>query len=318
MTAVLVTGAGGFLGRVLTSALISSCHTVRAASRDADSNLCQTVAIGDIGAKPDWSAALSGMEAVVHLAARVHLLRGPNADAIAEYRRINVAATIRLAREASRLGVRRFVFVSSIKVNGESTPGKPFSEGDKANPLDPYAVSKWEAELALQDIAAASGLELVIVRPPLVYGPRVGANFLRLMRLVDRGVPLPLARVDNRRSMIFVGNLVDAIITCIDHPGAARETFLVSDGEDVSTPELIRRMAQALAVVPRFFPFPPPLLQAMAVLAGKGDEAVRLLGSLAIDASHIKQRLGWVPPFSMDQGLAETVCWFRQMQAEKR
>lgn len=322
MSSILVTGAGGFVGRALTAALAASGHTVRAASCSADKKPptrgVQAVEIGDIGAKLDWSSALSGIDAVVHLAGRTHLLRDQHLDPLAEYRRVNVAATIRLAREACRLGVRRLVFVSSIKVNGECTPDGPFSEADKANPLDHYAISKWEAELALQDIAASSQLELVIVRPPLVYGPNVGANFLRLMQLVETGVPLPLARVDNMRSMIFLGNLVDVLIECIEQPGAAGETFLVADGEDVSTAELIRRIAHALEVKPRLWSCSPKLLQAIASLVGRGEEAMRLLGSLTVDSSRIRQCLGWKPPFSMDQGLQETASWFRQQQAAKR
>lgn len=322
MAAVLVTGAGGFVGNALTPVLAASGHTVRAVSLSTKKipsiRGVQAVDLGDIESKIDWSSALSGMDAVVHLAGRTHLLRDQHVDPLAEYRRVNVAATVRLAQEACRLGVKRMVFVSSIKVNGESTPDRPFSETDKANPLDHYAISKWEAELALQDIAASSKLELVIVRPPLVYGPNVGANFLRLMQLVETGIPLPLARVGNRRSMVFIGNLIDALIKCIDHPNAVGETFLASDGEDVSTAELIRRITWALEVKPRLWPFPPSWLQALATLVGKGEEARRLLGSLVVDSSHIRQCLGWTPPFSMDQGLKATANWFHQDRAGKK
>ena len=311
--ASLVTGATGFIGSALVAAL--QAHAVRRALRqpaeDARPGDC---IVGNIGPDTDWRQALAGVECVVHLAARTHVLEEDAADPLAAYRRINVEATRNLAQQATAAGVRRFVFLSSVKVNGETTPVLPYSETDAPAPQDAYGITKHEAEEVLRDIAARSAMELVILRPPLVYGPGVKGNFLRLLRLIERGVPLPLASVDNRRSLIYIGNLVDAIVTCIAAPAAAGKTYLVSDGEDVSTSALIGKLATAMGRSPRLLPCPVALLNLGAAVLGKRAAAMRLTGSLRVDSSRIRQELGWRPRYSLDQGLNATVQWYHQGQ----
>ena len=262
------------------------------------------VAVGDMSDHTDWSAALAGAEAVVHAAARVHVMDDAATDPLAEFRRVNVEGTLNLARQAAAAMVKRFVFVSSVKVNGEATlPGRPFTADDVPAPLDPYGVSKMEAEQGLHQIAAQTGMAVVIIRPPLVYGPGVKANFAALMRAVQRGWPLPLGAVHNQRSLVALSNLVDFIVTCITHPQAANQTFLVSDGQDLSTTELVRGMAQAAGVPARLLPVPVWALQAGASLLGKGDAVQRLCGNLQVDISKARSLLGWVPLLSVEEGL---------------
>lgn len=312
---ILVTGANGFLGRALCQTLTDAGHTVRAAVRTPTPELAnvEQVITGDIGSDTNWSAALRGVDAVAHLAARVHVMREVAVAhaPLQAFRRINVAATEKLARSASDHGVRRVVFVSSIKVNGErSPPGRAFSEADTPAPREPYGVSKWEAEKTLQRVASETGLESVILRPPLVYGPRVKANFLNLMKLVARGVPLPFGGIDNCRSLIFLRNLTDALHQCLAHPQAANQLFMVSDGEDLSTPELIRRLGLALHRPAHLLRVPEGLLRLIARVAGQTNALARLTESLTVDASRIRHRLGWTPPHSVAQGLQETAEWF--------
>jgi nucleoside-diphosphate-sugar epimerase len=309
---VLVTGADGFVGAALCRQLAAAGYPVHRAVRAIreDGSSQPAFAIGDIGAETDWSAALSGASCVVHLAARTHVLRDAAADAIAEYRRTNVAATHRLAQQAASAGVRRLVFLSSIKVNGEATFARPYTESDVPAPEDAYGVTKHEAENALREVASATGLDAVVLRPPLVYGPGVRGNFRRLLGMVARGTPLPLASVHNRRSLIFVGNLVDAILAVATAPQAAGRTYLVSDGEDVSTPGLIREMARALGRPARLLPCPGPVLHAAAAVLGRREEAARLTGSLQIDAALIRAELAWLPRYSLAQGLVETARWY--------
>lgn len=309
MGTVLVTGADGFVGGVLCETLAASARRVRRAVRVARPGLTDAVATGDIGPDTDWRSALEGVGSVVHLAARTHVLRETAADPPAEYRRINLDGTRRLAQMAARAGVRRLVFMSSIKVNGEATE-RPFTERDVPRPEDAYGRSKWETEQALARIAAETGLEVVVLRSPLVYGPGVKGNFLRLMDVVARGTPLPLSSIENRRSLVYVGNLADAIVKTIDAPGTAGRTYLVSDGEDVSTPDLVRSLAQALGVRPRLLPCPPALLKFGAALAGKRAELARLTGSLQVDSSRIHRELLWQPRYTLAQGLAETARWY--------
>lgn len=238
-------------------------------------------------------------------------MREPVADTLAEYRRINVEGTKRLARASVKANAGRFVYLSSVKVNGESTTGRvPFTETAVPAPEDAYGISKWEAEQVLSTIAAETGLEVVVLRAPLVYGPGVRGNFLSLMNALRRGLPLPLASIDNRRSLVYLGNLVDAIVACIESPAAAGRTYLVSDGEDVSTPELIRRLAAALRVPARLLPCPPALLALGSRIAGRSDAWRRLGGSLQVDSSRIRAELGWQPRYSMQLGLEETARWY--------
>jgi nucleoside-diphosphate-sugar epimerase len=273
------------------------------------------VAVGDIGPNTDWRTALEGVSGVVHLAARTHVLRETATDPLAKYRQVNVSGTERLARSAAAGGVRRLVFVSSVKVNGERTGERPFTEDGAPRPEDAYGVSKWEAEQALSRIAAETGLEVVVLRPPLVYGPGVKGNFLRIMSLVARGMPLPLGAIDNRRSFIYAGNLAGAIVQALDAPQATGRTYLVSDGEDVSTPELVRGIARALGVKPRLPSFPLAALGLVATLAGRRAEFARLTGSLQVDSSRIRRELGWEPRCSLARGLEETARWYHGRSA---
>lgn len=311
---VLLTGATGFVGRACVSTLARAGRPVRCALRldaiPATGAAAQHV-VGDIGPSTDWSGALEGIDTVVHLAARVHVMRDEASDPLEAFRAVNVEGTRRLARQAATTGVRRLVFLSSVKVNGEATTGRAFTERDLPHPDDPYGISKREAEDALREIAATTGLEVVILRPPLVYGPGVKANFLRLLRWVDRGIPLPLASANNRRSLVYVGNVVDAIVQCLEHPAAAGETFLVDDGEPVSTAQLLREIGDALGHPARLLPMPTALLRVAATLVGRGDDASRLLGDLVVDGSHVRNVLGWQPPFTRHDGLAATAAWFR-------
>ncbi len=316
MNRILVTGTNGFVGRVLCERLVADGWQVRGTIRSTEQlgtfpAGVEVVQIKSIGADTDWSDVLIRADAVVHLAARVHVMNDTATDPLSAFRQVNVAGTDRLARMAAINGVKRFVYVSSIKVNGEGCE-KPFTEHDIPAPDDPYGISKREAEQVLHLIAGDTGLEVVILRPPLVYGPGVKANFLSLFKIVDRGIPLPLASINNHRSLIYLGNFVDAIITCINHPKAAVQTYLVSDGEDVSTPELIQRMAAALGRPARLFPFPPSLMRFAGKLFGKSDAVERLVGSLTIDSSKIQRELGWKPPYTMEQGLKETAEWYKR------
>ncbi len=303
---ILVTGATGFVGTALCAHLAANGHTPRPAVRTPH-GLRDEVVIGDIDAHTDWTAALSGCDAVVHLAARVHVMDDRARDPLALYRVTNTDATLNLARQAACAGVRRLVFISSIKVNGEGR-ARAYRETDSAAPEDPYAQSKWEAEQGLLARARDTGLEVVILRPPLVYGPGVGANFRRLMDTVERGWPLPLGAIHNRRSLLYLGNFVDAITRCISHPAAAGHTFLLDDGAPVSTPELIHALAQALHRPARLLPVPPALLVLTGTLLGKRAAVSRLTGSLYADTRLIQSRLDWTPPFTLQAGLAATVA----------
>ena len=306
-----VTGASGFVGRTLIHTLSLRSHEIVAAMRAAPSDRdtpSNSVAIGDINATTNWSAALHGADAVVHLAARVHVMRDTAIDPLAEFRRVNTDGTLNLARQAAAAGVKRFIFLSSIGVNGNSTSqGKIFTENSASLPHDPYSVSKHDAEVGLRAISKSTGMEIVIIRPTLVHGSKAPGNFGKLTRLVAKGLPLPLASIDNRRSLVGIDNLVDFIITCLEHPAAANETFLVSDGEELSTPDLIRRMARAMNRPARLLPVPKSVLMAVASMLGKRDMAQRLCGSLQVDISKARALLGWNPPVSVDEGLRRAV-----------
>lgn len=314
MRKILVTGANGFVGTALYHALIGRGLVARRAVRRAEAVVTPgaDVVVGEIGPTTDWRQALHGVDAVIHLAARAHVMRDVAVDPLADYRRVNVLGTQGLARAAADAGVRRMIFLSSIKVNGEKTAGKPYSEQDPPHPQDAYGVSKWEAEQMLRAIAADSQLESVVLRPPLLYGPGVKGNFLGLMRVIDRGLPLPLASIHNRRSLLYIGSLIDAIMLCLDNPVAAGKTYLVAESEGVSTPDLIRGIAGALGKPARLLPFPPALLKFAGTLAGKAESVSRLLGSLQIDATSIRRELNWQPCADMVLGLAETARWYHQ------
>ena len=327
----LVTGANGFVGKPLCAELLRQGHAVCAAVRAVGAPIenIEMAVVGSISGMTDWAAALHGVEVVIHLAACVHVMREDAADPLAEFRRVNAAGTEHLARQAARAGVKRLVCVSSVKVNGESTlspspspasgGGEPlcFTELDVPAPQDAYGLSKWEAEQALHRVAQETGLEVVIVRPPLVYGAGVKGNFAQMLKALAKGIPLPLASVRNLRSLIHVGNLVDALILCATHSAAAGQTYLVSDGEDVSTPDLLRGLGKAMGKPARLFSCPPTILKFAGRLIGKAGQVERLLGSLQVDSGKIRRELGWVPPFSMEEELRATAGWYRGSVLDK-
>jgi nucleoside-diphosphate-sugar epimerase len=317
---ILLTGGSGFVGRSVLESL-SKRRAVRVAMRQL--NGAGTTPRGvdfiqsSLSIDQDWSSALSGVLVVVHCAARVHVMNEDAKDPFLEFRQVNVNGTINLARQASEAGVRRFVFISSIKVNGESTAlGHPFTADQNTTPSDPYGLSKYEAEMGLRVISEKTGMELVIIRSPLVYGPGVKANFLSMMNWLRRGVPLPFGGVTkNRRSLVFLDNLVDLIVTCIDHPAAANQTFLVSDGEDLSTTALLQRMASELGKPAILIAVPPVLITLGAKLVGRADIAQRLCGSLHVDIKKTRDLLGWSPPVSLKEGFRQTAVHFLKSQS---
>lgn len=312
MSRLLVTGANGFVGSHFFR-LSRDKYVIRGAVRRDEVLLghgCERSVVGDLGPDTNWTEALNDVDCVVHLAARVHVMKEHAADPLNEFRSINLHGTLRLANQAVKAGARRFIFVSSIKVNGEGTTTRPYSADDTPAPVDPYGVSKHEAEQALLELGEKTGLEIVIVRPPLVYGPGVRGNFLRLMNLVNKGVPLPLASVNNVRSMVSVTNLCELLSICVEHPGAAGEIFLASDRESLSTPDLIRRIAFYMDKPARLFPFPLALLKLAGRMLHQSDVIERLCGSLEVDNASAKDRLNWLPPQSIEEGLRETVNWY--------
>lgn len=305
---ILVTGGNGFVGSALVRTLSTfGSENVRATFRDSSdipAGFKGGVTVKSIDAETDWSDILRGVNVVVHTAARVHVMRESAADPAADYHRINVEGTLNLARQSATAGVKRFVFLSSIKVNGEKTlPGHPFTADDSPKPEGSYAVSKLEAERALLKLGAQTGLEVVIIRPVLVYGPGVKGNFQTLVRILEKGIPLPLASLRNRRSLVGLSNLVDLIAACIGHANAANQIFLASDGEDLSTPELLRRTARALERPARLLPFPETVLRVVARLTGQVDAVSRLADSLQVDISKNREMLGWVPRTTVDEEL---------------
>lgn len=316
---LLVTGANGFVGSALCDSLFRHGHSVRGAVRRNDvilNSKISRVTVGEINSQTDWSAALEGIDVLIHLAARVHVMHETSKDPLEEFRRANVHGTEHLARSAAAHGVKRMVFVSSIKVNGDETSdGTCYTELDVPSPGDSYGISKWEAEQALHRVAQETGLQVVIVRPPLVYGPGVKGNFERILRALIKGMPLPLASVHNLRSMIYVENLVDALRICAIHPAAAGQTYLLSDRDDISTPSLTRQLALAMGKQARLFPFPVQLLRIAGRLLGKSEQIKRLLGSLQVDSGKIRRELDWQPPFTLQEGLQATVDWYKSSKS---
>lgn len=315
---VLVTGAGGFVGGALVSRLLVDGKFLPiAAARGATSlvGLCSVVSLdlAEAGVMP----SLDGVQVVVHAAARVHVMSETATDALAMFRNINVDGTLRLARHAAESGVARFIFISSIKVNGESTAtGQAFTADSVPAPVDPYGVSKYEAEEGLKQLGRETGMEVVIIRPPLVYGPGVKANFLSMMQWLNKGLPLPLGAIDNRRSLVAIGNLVDLIVTCIEHPAAANQTFLVSDGKDLSTTQLLRHLAQALGRKPLLVPIPEGVLSMVASVFGRQAIAQRICGSLQVNIDKNRDVLGWVPPVNVDRAMLQTARYYLDKQTK--
>jgi nucleoside-diphosphate-sugar epimerase len=316
---IVLTGASGFVGQRVLASLTENKHPVRAVLRrplGSQHAGVQQCLVSGLGAEQDWQEILAGQRVVIHAAARVHVMNEPDRDPLAEFRRVNVEGTLSLARQAAAAGVRRFIFISSIKVNGELTePGEPFTAEAELAPADPYAVSKKEAEDGLREIAAVSGMEFVIIRPPLVYGPGVKANFLTMMRWLHKSVPLPLGSIHNKRSLVSLDNLADLVMACLEHPAAANQVFLAGDGEDLSTSELLRRMGRALDKPVRLLPVPVGLLRQVGALLGKGGTVQRLCESLQVDISKTESVLGWTPPVGVDAALRDTARHFLATQA---
>lgn len=323
---VLVTGADGFVGRALVKRVVKhpecsvvaavrqhSCAEWGASSFESAEGAVQWMELGDLATAQLRPELLSGVDVVVHCAARVHVMDEIHSDPLAVFRAVNVNGTLNLARAAAQAGAKRFVFLSSVKVHGESTScGRPFTADDALCPADPYAVSKMEAERALLALSEKTGLEAVIIRPPLVYGPGVKANFYSMMKWLDKGIPLPLGAIRNRRSLVALDNLADLIVSCLGHPNAAGRAFVVSDGEDLSTTELLRRLGEALGKPARLIPVPPRLLERAGALLGKRAVMERICGSLQVDIGKTRALLGWSPPVSLHEALALTAVGFRE------
>ena len=318
MPIVLITGANGFIGCALCQRMVTDGWDVRVTVRSAErtANLpvgLETRIVRSIGPDTEWNDVLEGVNTVIHLAARVHQMRDSGGDTLAAYREVNTSGTAQLARAAADCGVKRLVYASTIKVNGPGSAA-PYNEKDLPSPVEPYDISKWEAEQVLQMVANETGLDIVVMRFPLVYGPGVRANFLQLMNAVKRGMPLPLGNIRNRRSIIYLENLVDALVLTACHPKASRETFLVSDGRDLSTPELVNLIAAAMEKRVILLPVPPSILKILGTLLGKGGEVERLTTSLFADTSKIRSVLSWRPPFNTEEGIGKTVHWFNTLQ----
>lgn len=310
MLNVLVTGGNGFVGKAILNQLVINNYLPKVVSRVSYKfkEQFKEVLISGINIDTDWREPLDECDIVIHLAARVHIMNDVSSDPLAEFRKVNTDGTLHLARQAAKAGVKRFIYLSSIKVNGEATVnGNKFSPDDSFIPKDPYGLSKFEAEQGLHEIAKETGMEVVIIRPPLVYGPGVKANFASMIKWVNKSVPLPFGLIKNQRSLVAIDNLVSFIIRCIDHPKAANEVFLISDGEDVSTSELLRKVAKALGEKSLLIPIPVGLMSLVAKFLGKEDMADRLFGSLQVDSSKTSDLLGWQPVITMDDELKKTV-----------
>lgn len=310
---ILLTGASGFVGQALLPRLAGVEESRVTATSRSDCQVPDGVSFvrQDLADSEELADMLAGKQVVIHTAARAHIMQDDAADRLAEYRKVNVQATLNLARQAAAAGVNRFIFISSVKVNGETTTGRsPFVETDLPTPEDPYGISKLEAELALRELSQETGMEIVIIRPPLVYGAGVKANFRSLMALSAKRLPLPFRMVRNARSMIYVGNLIDFVICCIEHPAAANQTFLVSDGDDLSLSGLISRIRTVMGRPAWLLPIPVLLFRLAGVATGKRSVVDRLVGDLQVDSTKARKLLGWTPPFSVQQGIETTVADF--------
>jgi len=310
LSKVLITGSNGFIGQFLSQQLVENGDDIMQACRHLPDSIAagsSHFAVGNIDDQTDWQGALSGVGSVVHLAARVHVMKESQQDPLTSFRLVNTAGTLNLARQAVAARVKRFIYISSIKVNGEHTPNAPFRADDSPNPLNPYAISKFEAEQQLLALSKETGLEVVIIRPPLVYGPEVKGNFRRLIKLVATSMPLPLAGIDNSRSLVNVQNLCSLIQVCLLHPKAAGEVFLVSDGQDLSTTELVQQIAMVMGKKSRLFYLPATLIRMLTRLFKRSKEYDRLFGSLQVDISKNEQLLAWKPEVSVQQGIRSAI-----------
>lgn len=310
---ILVTGANGFVGKALCNYLNSSNTQIRALTRTPNefSSNIHNIVCDDLSAAGVLLEGMRGVDVVVHLAARVHVMQEGSSNALAAYRAVNVDLTLNLAKQAAAAGVKRFIYLSSIKVNGEKTPaGRAFRADDIPAPEDPYGVSKMEAEKALLKLSKSTGMEIVIIRPPLIYGPGVGANFMAMMRWLARRVPLPLGAIDNQRSMVALDNLLNLILICTTHPRAAGQVFLVSDDQDVSVTQLLKKLARAMKVKAILLPIPVAIIQFAAAMLGKISVAQRLCDNLQVDITKTKEMLNWSPPLTLDDGLKVTAEWY--------
>lgn len=317
---ILVTGASGFVGRALCNTFARCGLNIRAAVRDDSSGRelpCPAVCVGNIDANAEWSKALANVDAVVHLAARAHVMRDGAPDPLAAYKAVNVDGSTRLGEAALRAGVKRFVFMSSIKVNGEATSDRPFTESDEPRPLDAYGMTKLEAERRLASLCANTPMALTVLRPPLVYGPGAKGNLLALMRAVDRGLPLPLGAIHNRRSLIGIDNLVEAVRLCLLSRHSGTATYLISDDEPVSSADLVRSIAAAMGKRARLWPIPVPLIKLAGTLLGRSAAVDRLTSSLVVDSGKIRKQLGWRTVRPFDQGIADMVAAYRHAAAGK-
>lgn len=315
---IIVTGATGFIGSALVQYLHQENHSLRAVVRNIDNSLPLTIQqelIGGLLPNTDWAPVFNDAETIIHLAARAHVLKDQAVEPLASFRETNTYATLNLAKQAADAGVRRFIFISSIGVNGNQTHDKRFTADDTPSPAEPYAISKHEAENGLRQVATETGMEVVIIRPPLVYGANAPGNFGQLIKTVESGIPLPLSDIHNQRSLVALPNLIDLITKCVDHPAAANQTFLVSDGEDLSVTELLQRLSLALGRPARLFPLPQSWLETGLTLLGKRAIAQRLCGNLQVDISKTRDLLGWAPPVSVDEALQQTaLAWLKKQK----
>lgn len=312
---MLLTGATGFIGSALTQHLYQQNHSIKVAVRrihNTQPSTIQQKLVGDLLLYTNWTNTFNDVDTIIHLAARAHILKDQATNPLAAFRETNTYATLNLAQQAANAGVRRFIFISSIGVNGNQTYAEPFTAEDTPNPAEPYAQSKHEAEIGLRQIAIETGMEVVIIRPPLVYGANAPGNFGQLIKTVARGIPLPLGNIHNQRSLVALPNLIDLITTCIDHPAAANQTFLVSDDEDLSTTELLQRLSHALGKPARLLPIPQSWLETTLTLLGKRSITQRLYGNLQVDISKTRDLLGWIPPISVDEALRQTAQTYLQ------